>query len=169
MPKRFKGYCTDVFFEEAMDFATAHKDEPFFTYIACNAPHSPFNVANRYSDRYTEATSYLGEAGNDRANFYGMVTCIDDNVQRMRDHLRACTAVMADGVVKDLSPCIEEPWQQPNTLPEYLLDAARQRQIQISTDQWQDLCELDRFALCKLARPGHDHHNLDAALSEVLG
>ena len=88
MPKRFKGYCTDVFFEEAMDFATAHKDEPFFTYIACNAPHSPFNVANRYSDRYTEATSYLGEAGNDRANFYGMVTCIDDNVQRMRDHLQ---------------------------------------------------------------------------------
>jgi arylsulfatase A-like enzyme len=123
VPKRFKGYCTDVFFEEAMDFATQHKDEPFFTYIACNAPHSPFNVANRYSvrktyflrhlyvktiilprqardkhrenskkgrfsqDRYTEATRYLGEEADDRANFYGMVTCIDDNVQRMRDHL----------------------------------------------------------------------------------
>lgn len=87
VPKRFKGYCTDVFFEEAMSFATAHKDEPFFTYIACNAPHSPFNVANRYSDRYTEATAYLGEDASDRANFYGMVTCIDDNVQRMRDHL----------------------------------------------------------------------------------
>ena len=70
-----------------MDFATQHKDEPFFTYIACNAPHSPFNVANRYSDRYTEATRYLGEEADDRANFYGMVTCIDDNVQRMRDHL----------------------------------------------------------------------------------
>ena len=28
--------------------------------------------------------------------------------------------------------------------------------------------ELERFALCKLARPGHDHHNLDAAFSEVL-
>ena len=90
-------------------------------------------------------------------------------LQRLRDHLRACTAVMADGVVKDLSPCIEEPWQQPDTLPEHLLDAARQRQIQLSTDQWKHLCELDRFALCKLARPGHDHHNLDAAFSEVLG
>lgn len=88
VPKRFKGYCTDVFFEEAMAFATAHKDEPFFTYIACNAPHSPFNVANRYSDRYAEATAYLGEAAADRANFYGMVTCIDDNVQRMREHLQ---------------------------------------------------------------------------------
>ena len=29
--------------------------------------------------------------------------------------------------------------------------------------------ELERFALCKLARPGHDHHNLDAAFNEVLG
>jgi hypothetical protein len=31
------------------------------------------------------------------------------------------------------------------------------------------LFELERFALCKLARPGHDHHNLDAAFSEILG
>ena len=31
------------------------------------------------------------------------------------------------------------------------------------------MSELDRFALCKLVRPGHDHHNLDAAFSEVLG
>ena len=32
------------------------------------------SVANRYSDRYTAATAYLGEGtAQDRANFYGMV------------------------------------------------------------------------------------------------
>jgi len=96
VPKRFKGYCTDVFFEEAMSFITEHQSQPFFTYIACNAPHSPFNVENRYSDRYIAATqaslprdsgSWQGSA-SDRANFYGMVTCIDDNVGRMRRHLQ---------------------------------------------------------------------------------
>jgi hypothetical protein len=87
----------------------------------------------------------------------------------MRDHLRICTAAMADGVVKDLPPCTQEPWQQSEAVPEVLLEAARTRQIDLSLHRWRNLCELDRFALCKLARPGHDHHNLDAAFSEVLG
>ena len=86
-PQRFEGYCTDVFFAEAAKFATEHKEQPFMTYIACNAPHSPFNVEKRYSSRYTDATAYLGDGATDRAGFYGMVTCIDDNVAKMRDHL----------------------------------------------------------------------------------
>ena len=87
----------------------------------------------------------------------------------MRDHLRVCTAVMVDGVVKDLPPCTQEPWQHSEAPPESLLEAARARQVELAPDRWRDLCELDRFALCKLARPGHDHHNLDAAFNEVLG
>jgi hypothetical protein len=47
--------------------------------------------------------------------------------------------------------------------------AASERDIAIGIEQWQQLNELERFALCKLARPGHDHHNLEAAFSEVLG
>mgnify|MGYP002834365847 CR=1 FL=1 len=88
-PQRFEGYCTDVFFAEAAKFASEHKEQPFMTYIACNAPHSPFNVEKRYSSRYTDATAYLGDGATDRAGFYGMVTCIDDNVAKMRDHLES--------------------------------------------------------------------------------
>ena len=34
-----KGYCTDIYFDAAIDFITraASRDEPFFTYIATNA------------------------------------------------------------------------------------------------------------------------------------
>jgi arylsulfatase A-like enzyme len=41
--ERFKGYCTDVFFEQAMAWMKARADagEPFFTYLPTNAPHGP--------------------------------------------------------------------------------------------------------------------------------
>jgi hypothetical protein len=92
-----------------------------------------------------------------------------ERLQQMRDHLRIRTATMADGVVKDLPPAVHEPWQQVDQLPEELLDAAHRRGVALTPDAWMTLRELDRFALCKLARPGHDHHNLEAAFSEVLG
>jgi hypothetical protein len=54
-------------------------------------------------------------------------------------------------------------------LPEDVAAAARARGQAISPEQWGCLGELERFALCKLTRPGHDHHNLEAALRETLG
>ena len=92
-----------------------------------------------------------------------------EHLQQMREHLRLSTVTMADGVVKDLPQAVDEPWQQPDRLPDQLLDAARSRGVQLTPQAWQAMRELDRFALCKLARPGHDHHNLEAAFSEVLG
>jgi len=40
-----KGYCTDVYFDEAIEFITksAEYQRPFFAYIATNAPHGPFH------------------------------------------------------------------------------------------------------------------------------
>ncbi|WP_186480211.1 nitrate reductase associated protein [Synechococcus sp. NOUM97013] len=92
-----------------------------------------------------------------------------EHLQQMREHLQLSTVTMADGVVKDLPPAVDEPWQQPDRLPDQLLDAARSRGVQLTPQAWQGMRELDRFALCKLARSGHDHHNLEAAFSEVLG
>jgi hypothetical protein len=75
---------------------------------------------------------------------------------------------MADGMAKDLPPVSSAPWQQVEELPAAVQEAATARGVQLSLEQWALLSELDRFALCKLARPGHDHHNLEAAFSEVL-
>src|SRR5262245_56981384 len=45
-PEAQKGYCTDVFFAEAERWirGSARRSEPFFTYIATNAPHGPLFV-----------------------------------------------------------------------------------------------------------------------------
>lgn len=89
-----------------------------------------------------------------------------EDLQRLALHLRQRTAAMADGTVKDLPKAQQQPWQQPH-LPATVAAAAHRLGYHLDPTCWQQLSELQRFALCKLARPGHDHHNLPAALAEV--
>ena len=84
VPQQFKGYCTDVFFREALSFIESHREEPFFCYIATNAPHGPMNVEPRYRDPYMALAP-----DEDRARFYGMVTNIDENIGILRERLEA--------------------------------------------------------------------------------
>lgn len=87
----------------------------------------------------------------------------------MAEHCRSLTRSMADGEARPLPPARNEPWQVASAVAEQVASAAHARGLQLSSAQWQQLNELERFALCKLARPGHDHHNLEAAFTEVLG
>jgi arylsulfatase A-like enzyme len=80
----FSGYCTDIWFREGMRFIEHHRDAPFFCFIATNAPHSPYIVDDRYSDPYINQVEH-----QDRANFYGMITCIDEHVGLLRRQLSA--------------------------------------------------------------------------------
>jgi len=81
IPEPFKGYCTDIWFSNAMQFIE-ESEQPFFCYISTNAPHAPYNVHASYS------SLYQGQVPEDRANFYGMITNIDENVGRLMVRLR---------------------------------------------------------------------------------
>ncbi|MCO8123486.1 arylsulfatase [Stieleria sp. TO1_6] len=74
-----KGYCTDVFFEQAGAFISrcAKQQKPFFAYISTNAPHKPLHCPPKY------LRMYEGQSENIAA-FYGMITNIDDNVGKTR-------------------------------------------------------------------------------------
>lgn len=74
-----EGFCTDVFFQQASRFIRecTRRQQPFFAYIATNAPHGPLHAPQEYLDRYAEQDKSL-------AAFYGMITNIDDNVGRTR-------------------------------------------------------------------------------------
>ena len=80
--RRYEGYCTDVWFREALNFIERNRQTPFFCYIPTNAPHSPHLVDPRYSDPYVPLTP-----NQDRANYYGMLTNIDENVGGLRRRL----------------------------------------------------------------------------------
>lgn len=73
-----RGYCTDVFFEAAMQFISQEKDQPFFCYLATNAPHGPYLVDESYKKPYLEQG-----VAEPMASFYGMITNIDDNLSRL--------------------------------------------------------------------------------------
>lgn len=76
-----KGYCTDVWFEEASKFIDNSDDEPFFVYLSTNAPHGPYLVDEKYSDPYSELP-------NPTDKFLGMIANIDENVGKLVNKLR---------------------------------------------------------------------------------
>ena len=84
-PTPFKGYCTDVFFKEAISFIKTSKDTPFFCYIAPNAPHGPYNVPQSYYNIYKEVPESI--LTDTQKRFYGMITNIDDNIGVLRETL----------------------------------------------------------------------------------
>lgn len=79
--EKFQGYCTDVWFAEAMRFVENNKERPFFLYLATNAPHGPYRVPREW------AKPYAGKKTVANANFYGMIANIDHNVGLLRQRL----------------------------------------------------------------------------------
>jgi arylsulfatase len=82
--EKTNGYCTDVFFGEALSWIEAVKGtRPFFCYIATNAPHAPLDVRPEDESPYAEKVQ-----NRNVAKFFGMIANIDDNVGRLFAKLR---------------------------------------------------------------------------------
>lgn len=83
---RTKGYCTDVFFAQALSWIGQHKekDVPFFCWIATNAPHLPHVV------REEDHALYKGKGlGAETEKFFGMIHNIDENLGKLMAQLDA--------------------------------------------------------------------------------
>ncbi|QDT92039.1 Arylsulfatase [Gimesia algae] len=78
------GYCTDVFFDAALEFIDQQKqaDNPFFVYLSTNAPHTPLEIAESYWKPYQQQG--LDET---TARVYGMITNLDENIGKLLSHL----------------------------------------------------------------------------------
>lgn len=83
--QKYSGYCTDVFFEEALNFIEKNKDEAFFCYISTNAPHAPLNLPKEYYNLYKDVEDE--KLTEQVKRFYGMITNIDDNFKLLEEKL----------------------------------------------------------------------------------
>ncbi len=69
-PMRYKGHCTDFWFDSAMRWMKERKrlGEPFFCYLATNAPHAP----------HIDLEEFIGPyRGKGPAGFFGMIAHLD--------------------------------------------------------------------------------------------
>ncbi|MBJ6367352.1 arylsulfatase [Snuella sedimenti] len=77
-------YSQTLFMEKALDFISAHKDQPFFLYFPTQLPHGPVSIpkvnpAFENDDRLTQIEK----------EYASMVTLLDDNVGQIMQHLKA--------------------------------------------------------------------------------
>jgi arylsulfatase A-like enzyme len=75
-----RGFCTDVFFQQALGWIKERKDQdaPFFAYISTNAPHGPMIAPDKYKKPFLDAGFDENTAGR-----YGMIVNIDDNMDML--------------------------------------------------------------------------------------
>jgi arylsulfatase A-like enzyme len=77
-----KGYIADVLTNAALKFIDKNKSQPFFCYIPFNTPHSPYQVPDKFFNKY-KAKGYDDEL----ASVYGMIDNIDMNIGKIISHL----------------------------------------------------------------------------------
>lgn len=84
-----KGFCTDVFFQAALGWIKKQHEtrQPYFAYIAPNAPHGPMIAPESYKQKW------LDDGWDEKvAGRYGMIENIDDNVGLLMRKLDAWNA-----------------------------------------------------------------------------
>ncbi len=96
----FKGYCSDIFAGEAINFINESSEKPFFCYLAFNAPHTPLQVPDDYYSRFKDIDPSAGLENDmrpfktmnennmeDARKVYAMVRNIDDNIGKVLQRL----------------------------------------------------------------------------------
>ncbi|WP_340114618.1 sulfatase-like hydrolase/transferase [Maribellus mangrovi] len=67
-------YLTDAFSREAVSYIEENKDNPFFIYLAYNAPHAPLQATEKYLSRFDNISE------KKRKTYAAMVSAVDDGV-----------------------------------------------------------------------------------------
>jgi len=75
-------YLTDEFSDEAVRFIERNRAQPFFLYLAYNAPHAPLQASEKYLSRFANIKDPR------RRTYAAMVSAVDDGVGRLLAKLR---------------------------------------------------------------------------------
>tara|TARA_R110002051_G_scaffold319452_1_gene403537 strand:+ start:7301 stop:8716 length:1416 start_codon:yes stop_codon:yes gene_type:complete len=76
-------YLTDALSREAVNYIEKYKEEPFFMYLAYNAPHAPLQATDKYLKRFPNIKD------KKRKTYAAMVSAMDDGVGRVMNKLEA--------------------------------------------------------------------------------
>ncbi|ATU71768.1 hypothetical protein CFR78_04160 [Komagataeibacter rhaeticus] len=96
---------------------------------------------------------------------------IDTRMERVayRAFLLHLIRIRAGDMAEFLPPARAEAWQLPDGVPDAIRLKAETDGLRPPTpEQWRHLSSLQRFALVKLTRRGHENQNFGPALREFL-
>lgn len=80
-PVETTGYLTDELSDAAIEFIDRNHENPFFLYLAYNAPHEPLQATEKYLARFEEIKDER------RRTYAAMVSAVDDGVGQVLDKL----------------------------------------------------------------------------------
>jgi hypothetical protein len=89
-----------------------------------------------------------------------------EEAKSYRQYLAALIQKRCRKEATDLTINQNPGWAESDKVPELLLARLSEDDLCISLDQWNELTNLQRFALLKLCRPGHESKNFKKALKE---
>jgi arylsulfatase A-like enzyme len=92
-----EGYLTDIFTRETVDFINRNKENPFFVYLAYNAPHTPLDgkpddLRKLYPNKYSTMTDEEIKATS------GLVRPKGEQKQTAEEHFKAMVYAVDRGI-----------------------------------------------------------------------
>ncbi|WP_448570262.1 nitrate reductase associated protein [Trichothermofontia sp.] len=89
-----------------------------------------------------------------------------DTIAAYREQLQQWVTEATGSPAGELAIDPNPAWRQIDTVPESVQTKAAEFQVTIAPSQWASLTPLQRFALIKLSRAGHENLNFWPALQE---
>jgi hypothetical protein len=93
-------------------------------------------------------------------------TTTADEVNAYNNHLSALIEKRTGSKATVLAINPKPNWGNLENIEEMLQEKAKELDLIITTQQWASLTNLQRFALLKLCRPGHENKNFPKAITE---
>ena len=76
------GYREDIYFDDAMQFISDTKEQPWFLYLSTYSPHAPLDAPEEF------VKPFRGKVTENQAKYLGMVANLDYNIGRLTAFLK---------------------------------------------------------------------------------
>ncbi len=89
-----------------------------------------------------------------------------EEAQKYRHYLQELILLKTGAYAKELEIDPNPLWTQKDKIPLQVKEKAQEFDLKLTLQQWQNLTDIQRFALVKLSRPSHENNNFLPALKE---
>ncbi|NEP47461.1 MAG: nitrate reductase maturation protein NarM [Moorea sp. SIO3C2] len=89
-----------------------------------------------------------------------------ESIQKYADYVQHLVINYTGKPASNLPVDPQAPWMNSQVIPSTVAEKAMELGVVVTTQQWGALTPIQRFALIKLTRPGHENKNFLPALKE---